>query len=60
MPLLSPDVDFFPVLCVSASKLVDDDNGGIERRSGYTYVQGSGDDHELWSQVSLYLHGSMK
>ncbi|KIJ25918.1 hypothetical protein M422DRAFT_273055 [Sphaerobolus stellatus SS14] len=44
------DVDFFPVLCVSTSKLVHE---GLERRTaGFTYVQGSGDDHESWSQVS--------
>jgi tRNA A64-2'-O-ribosylphosphate transferase len=43
-------VDFFPLICISASKLVHE---GIERRSaGFTYVQGSGDDHESWSQVS--------
>ncbi|KAH8103965.1 initiator tRNA phosphoribosyl transferase [Cristinia sonorae] len=37
---------FCPVICVSASKQVGD---GIERRSsGFAYVQGSGDDHELW------------
>ncbi|KAJ8473864.1 hypothetical protein ONZ51_g7596 [Trametes cubensis] len=35
-----------PVICVSASKQV---NEGMERRSnGFSYVQGSGDDHELW------------
>ncbi|KAH9889398.1 initiator tRNA phosphoribosyl transferase [Cubamyces lactineus] len=35
-----------PVICVSASKQVKD---GMERRSnGFSYVQGSGDDHELW------------
>jgi tRNA A64-2'-O-ribosylphosphate transferase len=44
------ELDFFPVICVSASKLVED-AGGVERRLGYTYVQGSGDDHELWSGV---------
>ncbi|KAF9524838.1 tRNA A64-2'-O-ribosylphosphate transferase [Crepidotus variabilis] len=38
--------EFLPVICVSASKKVDE---GLERRlGGYTYVQGSGDDHELW------------
>ncbi|KAA1476491.1 initiator tRNA phosphoribosyl transferase [Dentipellis sp. KUC8613] len=38
---------FIPIICVSASKQVSD---GIERRSlGFSYVQGSGDDHELWS-----------
>jgi tRNA A64-2'-O-ribosylphosphate transferase len=41
--------EFIPVLCVSASKHVDQ---GIERRpNGYSYVQGSGDDHELWGMV---------
>ncbi|KAF9048646.1 tRNA A64-2'-O-ribosylphosphate transferase [Panaeolus papilionaceus] len=37
---------FLPVICVSASKQI---GQGIERRnSGYSYIQGSGDDHELW------------
>ncbi|KAF7793494.1 hypothetical protein EIP86_004606 [Pleurotus ostreatoroseus] len=37
---------FFPVVCVSASKQLEE---GLERRShGFSYVQGSGDDHELW------------
>lgn len=43
----SPASDgFFPIICVSASKQVDQ---GTERRaSGFAYIQGSGDDHELW------------
>lgn len=46
-------MDFYPVICVSASKLVEE---GLERRSaGFTYVQGSGDDHESWSQVRLSI-----
>ncbi|KAF5317384.1 hypothetical protein D9611_003701 [Ephemerocybe angulata] len=37
---------YLPVICVSASKQVHD---GAERRtSGFSYIQGSGDDHELW------------
>ncbi|KAI0724161.1 tRNA A64-2'-O-ribosylphosphate transferase [Fomitopsis betulina] len=37
---------FYPVVCVSASRQIQE---GIERRSnGFVYVQGSGDDHELW------------
>ncbi|KAF5354882.1 hypothetical protein D9756_005685 [Leucocoprinus leucothites] len=37
---------FFPIICVSASKQVET---GTERRiGGFAYVQGSGDDHELW------------
>ncbi|KZP13733.1 initiator tRNA phosphoribosyl transferase [Athelia psychrophila] len=39
---------FSPVICLSASKQVHD---GLERRgAGYTYVQGSGDDHEMWGK----------
>ncbi|KAF8199530.1 initiator tRNA phosphoribosyl transferase [Pholiota molesta] len=37
---------FLSVICVSASKQVDQ---GFERRAGgFSYIQGSGDDHELW------------
>ncbi|KAI6046423.1 tRNA A64-2'-O-ribosylphosphate transferase [Pisolithus marmoratus] len=44
-PDLSPDaLSFHPVICLSASKQVTD---GLERRTaGFTYIQGSGDDHE--------------
>ncbi|KAL1938517.1 hypothetical protein VTO73DRAFT_11540 [Trametes versicolor] len=39
-------MQYLPIICVSASKQVAD---GVERRSnGFSYVQGSGDDHELW------------
>ncbi|KAG0708686.1 tRNA A64-2'-O-ribosylphosphate transferase [Suillus ampliporus] len=46
-----PDSDaerrFYPIICISASKQVLD---GVERRvTGFAYIQGSGDDHELWS-----------
>jgi tRNA A64-2'-O-ribosylphosphate transferase len=48
-PYIAPDASFLPVICVSASRAVDD---GTERRmEGFSYVQGSGDDHELWGQV---------
>ncbi|KAH0829130.1 initiator tRNA phosphoribosyl transferase [Lanmaoa asiatica] len=41
-----PGCAFYPIICVSASKQVTD---GVERRtSGFAYIQGSGDDHELW------------
>ncbi|EJD40323.1 initiator tRNA phosphoribosyl transferase [Auricularia subglabra TFB-10046 SS5] len=52
LPVRAGDGDaaqFFPIICVSASKLVDGSEA-LDRRSGYVYVQGSGDDHELWSQ----------
>ncbi|SCV68467.1 BQ2448_588 [Microbotryum intermedium] len=40
---------FYPIICVSASKLASDQDG-LERALGFTYVQGSGDDHESWSR----------
>ncbi|KIJ66038.1 hypothetical protein HYDPIDRAFT_87770 [Hydnomerulius pinastri MD-312] len=46
-PANGADRRFYPIVCVSASKQVID---GMERRaSGFAYIQGSGDDHELWS-----------
>jgi tRNA A64-2'-O-ribosylphosphate transferase len=52
-PHVAPDASFFPIICVSASRAVDE---GIERRTGgFSYVQGSGDDHELWGQVRYYI-----
>jgi tRNA A64-2'-O-ribosylphosphate transferase len=48
-PYVAPDAPFLPVICVSASRAID---AGTERRmGGFSYVQGSGDDHELWGQV---------
>ncbi|KAK2464418.1 hypothetical protein APHAL10511_003566 [Amanita phalloides] len=42
----SDNQPFLPIICVSASRQTVE---GIERRAGgYTYIQGSGDDHELW------------
>ncbi|KAG9312145.1 initiator tRNA phosphoribosyl transferase [Chiua virens] len=41
-----PDHEFYPIICVSASKQVA--NGTERRASGFAYIQGSGDDHELW------------
>ncbi|KAG7091219.1 hypothetical protein E1B28_010270 [Marasmius oreades] len=41
-------VDFLPVICVSASRYIEE---GLDRRTGgFVYVQGSGDDHELWGK----------
>ncbi|TDL23114.1 initiator tRNA phosphoribosyl transferase [Rickenella mellea] len=46
-PAVEPIMGYYPVVCVSASKLVAE---GMERRQGgFVYVQGSGDDHESWS-----------
>lgn len=52
-------LDFHPVFCLSASKLIKGD--GIERRLGYVYIQGSGDDHEMWSKAcsSLLARGHL-
>jgi len=40
-------VGFLPVICLSASRVVQD---GMEEQDGYLYVQGSGDDEEMWSK----------
>lgn len=40
-------VGFFPVICLSASRVVPE---GMEECDGYLYVQGSGDDEEMWSK----------
>ena len=45
-----PDYDqvaFFPLICLSASRVVPE---GMEECNGYLYVQGSGDDEEMWSK----------
>ncbi|KAL0074133.1 tRNA A64-2'-O-ribosylphosphate transferase [Phycomyces blakesleeanus] len=39
------DATFWPVICLSASQAVE---SGCQARSGYLYVQGSGDDQEAW------------
>ncbi|GAA6032014.1 hypothetical protein JCM8097_003388 [Rhodosporidiobolus ruineniae] len=38
-----------PIICLSCSKLAEEADG-MERARGFTYVQGSGDDHEAWSR----------
>ncbi|KAI7904851.1 tRNA A64-2'-O-ribosylphosphate transferase [Cokeromyces recurvatus] len=40
------DIDFCPVICLSASEAVE---AGYQLRAGYLYVQGSGDDQEAWA-----------
>ncbi|CAG8455054.1 703_t:CDS:2 [Diversispora eburnea] len=43
-------MSFYPVICLSASKMViDSGEKGMERRDGFLYIQGSADDHEMWS-----------
>lgn len=46
--------DFLPVFCLSASVFID--HGGPEvmrdQWGGFEYIQGSGDDDELWAKVS--------
>jgi tRNA A64-2'-O-ribosylphosphate transferase len=51
---LPPPDQCLVVVCVCASRRVE---LGMDRRSaGYTYVQGSADDHELWSMVMKSCH----
>lgn len=44
---------YFPVVCLSASMLAEDAKE-MEREHGFVYVQGAGDDHELWSKVRFH------
>eukprot|EP00126_Sphaerothecum_destruens_P007156 Sdes_comp19715_c1_seq1m11659 len=41
-------LSFFPILCLTASQQVKN-SAGLQQRAGYVYMQGSADDHELWS-----------
>ena len=43
--------DRIHVLCVSASRVTA--GGSAERRAGFNYVPGSGDDHESWAPAGL-------
>ena len=50
LPIFQGDMPFIPIICLTASKQVEN---GLERRmQGFPYVQGAGDDHEGWSQAS--------
>ncbi|GAB1522063.1 tRNA A64-2'-O-ribosylphosphate transferase [Rhizoctonia solani] len=46
-PTIDDSTPFYAIVCLSASQRVQD---GVDRRLGFTYVQGSGDDHEMWSK----------
>lgn len=53
LPAFPGSQAFTPLICLSASKQITD---GLERRkNGFTYVQGSGDDHELWGRCAILL-----
>ncbi|KAJ7270121.1 tRNA A64-2'-O-ribosylphosphate transferase [Mycena haematopus] len=43
--LVVPPPAYIPIICVSASQVAD---GAARRAGGFAYIQGSGDDHELW------------
>ncbi|KAK7057702.1 initiator tRNA phosphoribosyl transferase [Favolaschia claudopus] len=43
-----PPPGYIPVICVSASRVAAD--GAQRREGGFAYIQGSGDDHELWGE----------
>ncbi|KAF7350966.1 Initiator tRNA phosphoribosyl transferase [Mycena sanguinolenta] len=42
-----PPAAYIPIICVSASQVAD---GTARRAGGFAYIQGSGDDHELWGE----------
>ncbi|EFP81001.2 initiator tRNA phosphoribosyl transferase [Puccinia graminis f. sp. tritici CRL 75-36-700-3] len=42
-------LDFYPVICLSASKYLGD-HASLDRAGGFDYIQGAGDDHEGWSR----------
>ncbi|KAF8150506.1 tRNA A64-2'-O-ribosylphosphate transferase [Mycena galopus ATCC 62051] len=42
-----PSSAYIPIICVSASQVVD---SAARRAGGFAYIQGSGDDHELWGE----------
>ena len=44
--MVSQDSNFIPVILCTVSYQAQD---GVDRRNGFTYHQGAGDDHELWS-----------
>ncbi|CEL57117.1 tRNA A64-2'-O-ribosylphosphate transferase OS=Saccharomyces cerevisiae (strain ATCC 204508 / S288c) GN=RIT1 PE=1 SV=3 [Rhizoctonia solani AG-1 IB] len=46
-PTVDDSSHFYAIVCLSASQRVQD---GVDRRLGFIYVQGSGDDHEMWSK----------
>ncbi|KAG6828845.1 hypothetical protein H0H92_006604 [Tricholoma furcatifolium] len=43
---------FLPIICISASRQSEDER----RPGGFGYIQGSGDDHELWSMGLTPAH----
>ncbi|KZS87757.1 initiator tRNA phosphoribosyl transferase [Sistotremastrum niveocremeum HHB9708] len=48
LPVIDSDGPFYPVICISASRVME--AGTNLREGGFTYVQGAGDDHETWSK----------
>lgn len=52
LPSFNGSQPFTPLICLSASKQIKE---GLERRqNAFTYVQGSGDDHELWGRYATF------
>lgn len=46
LPTFTGTEDYIPIILISVSEMFQD---GENKCNGYTYVQGAGDDHELWS-----------
>jgi tRNA A64-2'-O-ribosylphosphate transferase len=47
LPIFTGEESFHPLIMISSSEQTQD---GENKMHGYTYVQGAGDDHELWSR----------
>ena len=62
-PVIPPNAPFTPIICLSASRWVggEDDIPSFtrlgDRTVAFEYVQGAGDDDELWARVSLASSG---
>jgi hypothetical protein len=47
------ELAFYPVICLSVSRVSSDNEENQSMGREYLYIQGAADDHESWSLVSL-------
>lgn len=60
-PFIPETPNYIPIICLSASRWVNEGRDEIpsvtnigQRKVGFEYVPGGGDDDELWARVSLF------